>query len=78
MEGDLQAKGIAHAKAQRQENGTFRETHVKGGGQRAVGQGVAKLDHDQGPNVDPSSENARKPEDNGTLWKECNQGKDSV
>lgn len=48
LEGELHAKGIAHAQAQRQENGTFRKTQVKEGGRRVVGQGVTKLELGRG------------------------------
>lgn len=54
LEGDRQAKETAYAKAQRQENDTFRKTRVIWGGQRVVGQGVTKLGHEQGPNVIPA------------------------
>lgn len=43
-----------------------------------MNQGVTKLEHDQGPEVDSRTENALQPEDNGTLWEGSKQGKNLV
>ena len=77
MKGKLQAKEIAYAKAQRQEYGTFRKTHVIPGGLQGSGSGnVIKLEHEQGLHADSSTENALEPEGSGTLWKYSKQRKD--